>query len=497
MRENVAHWIDGQIYQQAGAHVPLVNPASEEQLCCVPIADEPCLRAALAASEAAYPTWADTPPVMRARLLQRFKEILQTHSEALAAVVTREHGKVLADSRAEIARAVELLETTTAIAQQLRGDFSDSVSHGVDCVTFRQPLGVCVGVSPFNFPVMVPVWLFAQAIACGNTFILKPSEQDPSAAVLLAEYAGRAGLPRGVLNVIHGDHTTVAALLRQPAVQAVAAVASTAVAKTIYQTAIAEQKRAQTFGGAKNHALVMPDADLAASAKAIVGAAYGSAGERCMALPVVVAVGDQVAETLRSHIMEHATQLQLGDGMDSASHIGPLISKAHLERVQAWIAAGVAEGAELCYDGRQHPRPRQGYYLGPTLFDRVSARMRIYQEEIFGPVLCLVRVDDFAEGLSLINGHRYGNGAAIFTRDGGVGRRFMRQVQAGMVGVNIPIPVPISFHSFGGWKDSSFGDIALHGRESVHFYTRPKSVTVKWPEETGRADTDFIMPIHD
>ena len=412
-------------------------------------------------------------------------------------MVTRENGKTLDDAKGSIARGIEAVEFYSGLVTQLQGRMSSNVSNHIDCYTIAQPLGVCAGVSPFNFPVMVPIWMMIPAIACGNTFILKPSEQDPSAPIRLMELLTDAGLPPGVVNCIQGDKTTVDQLLHHPDIKAFTAVASTAVAKSIYTTATAEGKRAHTFGGAKNHAVVMPDADLNQTAQALVGAAFGSAGERCMAISVVVVVGNETADALLTRLTPLIYKMKIDAGDVPGCDMGPLISSAHRQRVLQAIDQGVLEGADLLIDGRafQHPAHPNGYFVGPSLFDHVTESMSIYQQEIFGPVLVMVRVAHFEEALSWVNRHPYGNGTAIFTRDGFTAREYAARVQAGMVGINIPIPVPIVSHPFGGWKNSAFGDTHMHGADSFHFYTHRKTITSKWPE-AGSDNDAFIMPTH-
>jgi malonate-semialdehyde dehydrogenase (acetylating)/methylmalonate-semialdehyde dehydrogenase len=493
----VGHFIDGRTVVGSGSgRAAIYNPATGEPVGETVFATQDEVQQVMAAASQAYPGWANTPAIKRARVLFKFKELLEINLEKLASLVTREHGKNLEDARGSVLRGIELVEAACAIPTLLKGDISSNVASGVDCYTLRSSLGVCVGVSPFNFPVMVPIWQSVWAIACGNTFILKPSEQDPSATLYLAELLQQAGLPDGVFNVVQGDRHTVEALITHPTVQAVTAVASSQVAEQIYLTAVQHGKRAHTFGGAKNHAVVMPDVDIASTADAIMGAAFGSAGERCMALSVVVAVGDATAEGLLARWQQQIPPLKIGPG-NSACDLGPLVSAAHRDRVLGYIEQGLREGATLVIDGRDRVVPGypNGFFLGPCVFDRVDASMQIYQQEIFGPVLSLVRVNSFEEALALTNAHPYGNGSAIFTEHGGVARQFVDRVQAGMVGINVPIPVPVAFHSFGGWKRSFCGDTAMHGEQSVQFYTKLKSVTVRWPE-MGALTAGFTMPTH-
>lgn len=495
----VQHYIGGHLTKETGAiSHPIYNPALGESVGEVHFASKTlCHKTILTAKEAGL-DWSQTPAMKRARILFKFRELMEKYQLDLARLVTKEHGKTLDDAKGSVARAIEVVELHCGIVNQLMGDFSADVANGIDCHTFRQPLGVCVGVSPFNFPVMVPVWMMIPAIACGNTFILKPSEQDPSAPVRLLELLSEAGLPDGVANCLHGNKDTVDYLITHPDVAAVTAVASTPVAQSIYMTATAHGKRSHTFGGAKNHCVVMPDADLEQAASAIVGAAYGSAGERCMAISVVVAVGDPVADALVAKMTPQINAIRINPGDLPDTDMGPLISNVHRQKVIAAIDQGVKEGARLVIDGRSytHPKHPQGYFLGPCLFDQVTKKMSVYQNEIFGPVLVILRVNDLDEALNLVNKHQYGNGTAIFTRDGFSAREYCQRVQAGMVGVNIPIPVPIANHPFGGWKTSIFGDLNMHGSESIYFYTKLKTVTSKWPVNE-LSENAFIMPTHD
>ncbi|TLU74447.1 CoA-acylating methylmalonate-semialdehyde dehydrogenase [Lichenicoccus roseus] len=449
---------------------------------------------AVRAARAAFPKWAATTPLARARVMFRFRDLIEKHAKDLAAIITSEHGKVLSDALGEVTRGMEVVEYATAIPELLKGDFTENAGRDIDAYSMRQPLGVVAGITPFNFPVMVPLWMLPMAIASGNCFILKPSERDPSASLRIAELLREAGLPEGVFQVVHGDKVVVDAILEHPGIQAVSFVGSTPIARYIQQTGIAHGKRVQALGGAKNHALVMPDCDLDKTVDALMGAAYGSAGERCMAISVAVAVGN-VADRLVQALAPRVRALKIGPGTDSESEMGPLVTGVHLDRVSGYIDAGVAEGAKLVVDGRDLKLQgyEGGFFIGGTLFDDVKPDMRIYKEEIFGPVLAVVRAPDFEQGLSLVNEHEFGNGTAIFTRDGDSARAFVSGVQAGMVGVNVPIPVPMAFHSFGGWKSSLFGDHHMHGPEGVRFFTKLKTVTSRWP--TGiRAGADFVMP---
>lgn len=494
MTYQVPHFIHGHAVSCKGRPLNLLNPATAEIIGQVNLADATIVEQAVAAASAAFPAWAATPPLKRARILFKFKSLLEQHGDELAKLITREHGKTLNDARASVQRGIDVVEFACGIPAHLKGSYSEAVAHEIDSYSIRQPLGVCLGITPFNFPAMIALWMFPLAIACGNTFILKPSEKDPSCAIYLAELATAAGVPPGVLNVIQGDRETVELLLQHPAIHTVSFVGSTAVAKTVYQTAIQHGKRAQAFGGAKNHCIVMPDADIEQTADAIVGAAYGSAGERCMAISVVVAVGDAVADKLVTQLIPRVQALKIGAGMNAETEMGPLITQAHWERVTAYLDLGVREGAQLILDGRTARVPSKGFYLGGSIFDYVKPGMQIYQEEIFGPVLAIVRAADFPTALKLINAHPYGNGTAIFTTNGNTARTFATQVQVGMVGINVPIPVPVAYHSFGGWKNSLFGDLHMYGMEGVQFFTRLKTVTQRWIENT--AGLELSMPTH-
>ncbi|MFA5959019.1 MAG: CoA-acylating methylmalonate-semialdehyde dehydrogenase [Tatlockia sp.] len=494
----VPHYINGKALETNGSQShTLFNPASGQAIGEVHFANETLCNEAVAAARAAFPAWAETPPIKRARILFKFRHLLEKYQLDLARIVTREHGKTLEDAKGSIARAIEVVEFHCGLISQLQGGFSSEVTTHMDCYTIRQPLGVCAGVSPFNFPVMVPVWMMIPAIACGNTFILKPSEQDPSAPVRLLELLSEAGLPPGVANCLQGNKETVDHLLAHPDIAAFTAVASTPVAKAIYTSATQNGKRAHTFGGAKNHAVILPDADMEQTAQALVGAAFGSAGERCMAISVVVAVGEQTAEALLERIIPLIQKMAVDAGDVAGCDMGPLISKAHRARVLAAIDKGVTEGAQLVVDGRafKHPQHPEGFFIGPSLFDNVTESMSIYQNEIFGPVLVVVRAANFEEALALVNRNPFGNGTAIFTRDGHSAREYSNRVQVGMIGVNVPIPVPIVSHPFGGWKNSSFGDTNMHGQESIAFYTRRKTITSKWPS-TKVSGSSFVMPIN-
>ncbi len=494
----VPHYIGGETFTEnpTKSH-DIYNPAFGEAIGQVGFATEATCNKAISTAKEAWYSWSQTAPVKRANILFKFRELLEKYQLDLARIVTREHGKTIDDAKGSVARAIEVVEFHCGLVAQLQGTFSANVSSRIDCSTVRQPLGVCAGISPFNFPVMVPIWMIIPAIACGNTFILKPSEQDPSAPIRLLELLTEAGLPAGVANCIHGDKVTVEQLLGHPDIAAITAVASTAVAESIYMTAMANGKRSHTFGGAKNHCVVMPDADMDQAANAIVGAAFGSAGERCMALSVVVTVGEQTAEELISKLTPLIRTIKIDAGDVPGSDMGPLISCSHRQRVMNAIEAGVNEGAKLLIDGRdfKHPQHSQGYFIGPCLFDSVTESMSIYQNEIFGPVLVIVRATHFEQALAIVNRHQYGNGTAIFTREGYSAREYAERVHVGMVGINVPIPVPVASHPFGGWKRSSFGDTNMHGSESIHFYTKLKTITCKWPT-SELAESTFAMPTH-
>lgn len=492
----VGHWIGGQpVSPSPGSRrAPVFNPATGEVAREVGFASVGDVDAAVQAAAAAASAWAATPALRRARVMFRFKEIAERHADELAAAITAEHGKVFSDAQGEVVRGLEVVEFACGIPQLMKGEYSEQVGTGIDMYSIRQPLGVCVGITPFNFPAMVPMWMFPVAIACGNTFVLKPSERDPSASLLMARWLKEAGLPDGVFNVVQGDKVAVDALLQHPLVSAVSFVGSTPIARYIHDTASAHGKRVQALGGAKNHMVVMPDADLDQAVDALIGAAYGSAGERCMAISVAVAVGD-IADRLVARLAERVPAIRVADGMDPKAEMGPLVTRTHADKVRGYVDAGVAEGAKLVVDGRalRVAGREQGFFLGGCLFDHVKPHMSIYREEIFGPVLSIVRAANFEEALALIDSHEFGNGCAIFTREGDAAREFAARVKVGMVGINVPIPVPLAFHSFGGWKASLFGDHHMHGPEGVRFYTRAKAVTQRWPAGI-RAGAEFVMP---
>jgi len=491
----INHWINGRaVAGTSGRTSDVYNPATGRVQAKVALANRAEMDMAVDAAVAAFPGWAAQPPLRRARVLFRFRELFEQHLDKFAELITSEHGKVLSDAKGEATRGLEVVEFATGIPHLLKGEFSEQVGTDIDSWSMRQPLGVVAGITPFNFPAMVPMWMFPVALACGNCFILKPSERDPSASLLIAELLKKAGLPDGVFSVVHGDKEAVDLILEHPSIQAVSFVGSTPIAEYVYRTGTANGKRVQALGGAKNHMIVMPDADLDQAADALVGAAYGSAGERCMAISVAVAVTNATADALIEKLTPRIAKLLVADGTNPAAELGPLVTGIHLEKVRGYVELGAKEGAGLLVDGRDAALPRgDGFFLGACLFDHVKPEMRIYKEEIFGPVLGIVRARDFETALELINDHEFGNGTAIFTRDGDTARTFVHKVKVGMVGVNVPIPVPMAFHSFGGWKRSLFGDHAMHGPEGVRFYTRIKTVTARWP--TGiRVGVDTSMP---
>ncbi|MDP4608906.1 MAG: CoA-acylating methylmalonate-semialdehyde dehydrogenase [Burkholderiaceae bacterium] len=495
----ISHVIAGQATNGASARrQDVTNPATGQVTGQVCLANAQDVDAAVAAAKAAFPAWSNTPPLRRARVMFKFLELLNAHRDELARIITAEHGKVFTDAQGEVTRGIEIVEFACGIPQLLKGDYTEQVSTGIDNWTMRQSLGVVAGITPFNFPVMVPMWMFPVAIACGNTFILKPSPLDPSASVLMADLFKQAGLPDGVFNVVQGDKDSVDALLVHPDVQAISFVGSTPIANIIYETGARHGKRVQALGGAKNHMVVMPDADLDQAVDALIGAAYGSAGERCMAISVAVFVGD-VGDKIMPKLAERARALKIKNGVELDAEMGPIVTKAAKDRITGYIDAGVAEGAKLLVDGREFAGTAagagcdDGFWLGGSLFDHVTTDMRIYKEEIFGPVLSCVRVDDFATAVQIINDHEFGNGVSCFTSDGNVAREFARQIQVGMVGINVPIPVPMAWHGFGGWKRSLFGDMHAYGEEGVRFYTKQKSVMQRWPQSIAKG-AEFVMP---
>ncbi|MFO7528694.1 MAG: CoA-acylating methylmalonate-semialdehyde dehydrogenase [Marinobacter sp.] len=492
--KTINHFINGELTSASERHSPVFNPALGAQTAKVSLASVSDVEQAIASAKAAFPAWSNTSPLNRSRILFRFKMILEERLDELAKIVTAEHGKVFEDAKGEIIRGMEVVEFACGAPSILKGEFTEQVGTGVDAYSVNQALGVVAGITPFNFPAMVPMWMWPVAIACGNTFVLKPSEKNPTTSLVIAEWLKEAGLPDGVFNVVNGDKDAVDVLLSHQDVEAVSFVGSTPIAEYIYTTASSHGKRVQALGGAKNHMIVMPDADIDAAVNALTGAAYGSAGERCMAISVAVAVGD-IADELVDKLAGKARGLKIGNGENHGLDMGPLISKEHHAKVKGYVDAGVEQGATLVVDGRDFKVEgyEDGYFLGGCLFDHVTPDMTIYQEEIFGPVLCVVRVDDYASAIKLIDDHEYGNGTSIFTRSGAVARKFSHDIQVGMVGVNVPIPVPMAFHSFGGWKRSLFGGHHMHGPEGVKFYTRRKAITARWPEgDIGSAE--FVMP---
>jgi len=493
--ERLPLWIGGKpTPSRTTRYGEVTNPATGEFLRHVPFAIAEDVDAAVAAATEAWASWRAAPALRRARTLMRFRELMEAHKKDLARLLSEEHGKTRVDAEGSITRGIEVVEFATGIPHLIKGEFSDSVGSDVDSFSLRQPVGVCAGITPFNFPAMVPMWMFPIALACGNTFILKPSERDPTLSLRMAELLKEAGVPDGVFNVIHGDKEAVDAILKHPGIRAVSFVGSTPIAKYIYETGTAHGKRVQALGGAKNHAVVLPDANLAFAAEALIGAAYGSAGERCMAVSVVVAVGE-AGDPLRDLLAERARRIAVGPGDRPESEMGPVITCAARDRIVGLIDRGVAEGAALVVDGRKPgiAGHENGFFVGPTLFDRTTPEMAIYREEIFGPVLVIVRSESLEEAIALINASRYANGAALFTRSGYAARHFQQHVEVGMVGINVPIPVPMAFYSFGGWRNSLFGDLHVHGMDGVRFYTRGKAVTTRWPDD-GSAAPGFHLP---
>ena len=486
--ETLPHWINNAPSASAGERTgDVYNPATGEVQRKVAYSTPAEVDAAVESAKRALATWRVASVAKRTRVLFAFRELVERHKDDLARMLTMEHGKVFSDAQGEVQRGIEVIEFACGLADLTKGTFSENVSTEVDSYSIRQPVGVVAGITPFNFPAMVPMWMYPIAIACGNTFVLKPSERDPSVTNLCAELLAKAGAPEGVLNVVHGDKVAVDRLLEHPDVGAVSFVGSTPIARYIYETGTRHGKRVQALGGAKNHMVVLPDADMDLAADAAVGAAYGSAGERCMAISVLLTVGD-AADRILPKIRERIAALKVGDGLDPSSQMGPLITRQHLDKVRGYVDQGVHDGAELLADGRtlKVPGRENGFFLGPTLFDRVSPAMSIYREEIFGPVLSTVRVKTYDEAIALIHAHPYANGVALFTNDGGAARKFQNEVQVGMVGVNVPIPVPMAYYSFGGWKQSLFGDLHIYGRDGVHFYTRNKVVISRWPDPRHR-----------
>ena len=491
----IQHFVNGKSYKgNSNRKGKVFNPATGEQESEVILGSKEDLNNTVNIARKAFESWSAKPPLQRARVMFKFKELIERNSEEIAKLIVSEHGKVYEDAKGSLTRGLEVVEFACGIPQMLKGEFTENVGSEVDSWSIRQPLGVCAGITPFNFPAMVPMWMFPMAIACGNSFILKPSEKDPSCSFKLAELLSEAGLPDGVLNVVNGDKEVVDAILENKDIQAVSFVGSTPIAKYIYENAARNEKRVQALGGAKNHCVVMPDCDLDQAVNGLMGAAYGSAGERCMAQSVAVAVGD-IGDRLVDKLSKKVEVLKVGPGMDKNSEMGPLITKEHLEKVKGYVDIGVKEGAKLVVDGRNLKLQgyEKGFFIGGCLFDNVKKDMRIYKEEIFGPVLSVVRAKDFEEASELVNDHEYGNGVSIFTRDGDAARTFSSKIKVGMVGINIPIPVPMAFHSFGGWKRSLFGDQHMHGPEGVRFYTKLKTITSRWPSGI-RSNPEFVMP---
>ena len=503
MTQTIMNWISGaRVAATSGQQLPVYNPATGVVTGQVQLASHADVDAAVACAKAAFPAWSNLSPLRRSRVLNRFLALLNEHRDELARLITAEHGKVFTDAQGEVTRGIEIVEFACGAPQLLKTDFTDQVSSNIDNWTLRQPLGVVAGITPFNFPVMVPMWMFPVALATGNTFVLKPSPIDPSPSLFIAELLKRAGLPDGVFNVVQGDKTAVDALLEHPDVQAISFVGSTPIANHIYETGARHGKRVQALGGAKNHLVVMPDADIDQVVDALIGAAYGSAGERCMAISVAVFVGDETAEKVMPKLIERTRALKVLEGSNLAAEMGPIVTRAALERITGYIEQGVREGATLLVDGRGFDGETagegcgDGFWLGGTLFDDVTRDMRIYREEIFGPVLACLRVKDFAEAVQLINDHEFGNGVSLYTRDGHIAREFGRRIQVGMVGINVPIPVPMAWHGFGGWKKSLFGDMHAYGEEGVRFYTRQKSIMQRWPQAIAKG-AEFAMPTSD
>ena len=491
----IQHYINGKIYKGSSSRKGKVfNPATGAQESEVILGTKSDLDHAVENAKTAFEKWSQVTPLQRARIIFKYKELIEKNYDELTKLIVSEHGKVYEDAKGSLTRGLEIVEFACGIPQMLKGEFTENVGTNIDSWSMRQPLGVCAGITPFNFPAMVPMWMFPMAIACGNTFILKPSEKDPSCSIRLAQLFSEAGLPNGVLNVVNGDKEVVDSILTNKDIKAVSFVGSTPIAKYIYENAAKNEKRVQALGGAKNHCVVMPDCDMDQAVNGLMGAAYGSAGERCMAQSVAVAVGG-IGDKLVERLSKKVEALKVGPGLDKNSEMGPLVTKEHLEKVRGYVDLGVKEGAKLVVDGRDIKLQgyENGFFIGGCLFDNVTKNMRIYNEEIFGPVLSVVRVKDFNDAIQLINDHEFGNGTSVYTRDGDVGRTFANKIKVGMVGINIPIPVPVAFHSFGGWKRSLFGDLHMHGPEGVKFYTKLKTITSRWPSGIG-SDPEFVMP---
>ena len=492
----IEHWINGTHEpSSSNRYGDIYNPATGQVIAKLPMGNSGDLDKAVNAAELAFKSWSKTSITRRSQVLFKYKELLESNREELTRLITLEHGKVLSDAAGSLQRGIEVVDFACGIPHLMKGEFSEQVGTGIDCYSTRQPIGVCSGVTPFNFPAMVPMWMFPIAIVCGNTFILKPSEKNPSCSMKLAELMQEAGLPEGVMNVVHGDKEMVDAILDHPTIKTFSFVGSTPVAKAVHSKASANGKRVQALGGAKNHAIILADADIEQAANAIIGAAYGSAGERCMAISVVVAL-ESIADELKTNLLEKASQLQIGPGDDPDNEMGPLITAEHKDKVINYIDQGVESGATLLLDGREHPMTssNEGFFLGPTLFDHVQRDMSIYLEEIFGPVLVMLRVQNFSEAMELANQHQFGNGVALFTTKGSAAREFVNSVQVGMVGINVAIPVPLSFYTFGGWKDSIYGSSNIYGMDGVRFYTKTKTVTTRWPDIDEDEDLNLSMP---
>ena len=496
MSKIIGHYINGQhVSGTSGRLSDVFNPATGEVQARLSNATVAETESAISAAQAAFPAWSSTPALRRARIMFKFKALLDERANDLAKAISLEHGKTISDARGEVTRGIEVVEFSCGIPHLLKGDFNDQVGTGIDTYSMHQPLGVVAGITPFNFPIMVPLWMIPMALATGNTFVLKPSEKTPSASLMIADLLAEAGLPAGVFNLINGDKEAVNVLLTDKRIQAISFVGSTPIAEYIYRTGTKNGKRVQALGGAKNHLVVMPDADLDQVADALIGAAYGSAGERCMAISVAVTVGN-IADKLVENLIKKVKTITIDQGLNENADMGPLVTPQHYTKVKEYVDLGLEEGANLVIDGRGYSLKghEKGFFLAPCLFDKVTKKMRIYKEEIFGPVLCIVRAETFEEALQLVNEHEFGNGTAIFTRDGEAAREFTSRVQAGMVGVNVAIPVPIAFHSFGGWKSSLFGDHHIYGTDGIHFYTRIKTTTSRWPSSNKSMGTEFVMP---
>ncbi|MCD5970645.1 CoA-acylating methylmalonate-semialdehyde dehydrogenase [Pseudomonas quasicaspiana] len=493
---NIHHLINGEKIVIAGRSADVYNPSTGEVIHSVGLADKATVQQAIAVASAAFPAWRNTPPAKRAQVMFRFKQLLEQNEAKIAQMISEEHGKTLEDAAGELKRGIENVEFACSAPEILKGEYSRNVGPNIDAWSDFQPIGVVAGITPFNFPAMVPLWMYPLAIVCGNCFILKPSERDPSSTLFIAELLLEAGLPKGVMSVIHGDKEAVDALIEAPEVKALSFVGSTPIAEYIYAEGTRRGKRVQALGGAKNHAVLMPDADLNNAVSALMGAAYGSCGERCMAISVAVCVGDQIADALIEKLVPQIQALKIGAGTSCGLDMGPLITGAHRDKVKGYVDDGVLAGAELVVDGRSHTVQgnENGFFLGGCLFDRVTAQMRIYKEEIFGPVLCIVRVESLEQAMQLINDHEYGNGTCIFTRDGEAARLFCDEIEVGMVGVNVPLPVPVAYHSFGGWKRSLFGDLHAYGPDGVRFYTRRKAITQRWPQRKSHEAAQFAFP---